>query len=63
MCAIMGCVHLNKPKQTGLNGPLSGQALLNPVASHCKVRISVAGLPHIAREADFTFDSGALTQQ
>ena len=35
--------------------------LLNPVAGHCKVCIGVAGLPHIACEADFTLDSGALT--
>ena len=58
---IMGCVHLDKPKQCSLSGPLAGHALLDPMASHCKVCIRVAGLPRITREADFAFDSGALT--
>ena len=58
----MGCVHLNEPEKTSFNGPFARQALLNPVASHCKVSIGVAGLPCIAYEADVAFDSGALTQ-
>ena len=59
--AIMGRVHLDKPKQCSLSGPLASHALLDPMASHCKVCIRVAGLPCITREADFAFDGGALT--
>ena len=57
----MGCVHLNEPKQSCLNGPLAGRTLLNPVASHSEVGIGVAGLPRIPCEADIPFDSRFLT--
>jgi hypothetical protein len=53
-------VHLSEPKQRILGGPLARNSFLNPVASHRKVGIGVAGLPRITCETDFTFDRGAL---
>jgi hypothetical protein len=60
LSAIVCRVHLNEANQHVLDRPLARQRLLDPVASDCKVRVGVTGLPCVTCEANFAFDSGAL---
>lgn len=56
----MRCVHLSEPEQRILSSPFARGPLLDPVSSHRKICVRVAGLPRITREADFAFHCGAL---
>jgi hypothetical protein len=53
-------IHLSKPKQHMLNGPLSMCAYLNPMSSDSKVSISVVSLPRITGQADLPAYCGPL---
>jgi hypothetical protein len=57
---IVRAVHLSKPEQGMLKGPLAGHTLCNPMPCNGKVCVGVAHLPCIASHADLTDDSRAL---
>ena len=58
--ATVGAIHLHKPKQHVLEGPLTGRMLLNPVSCNSKVSICITCLPCITCDTDLPSDSGAL---
>jgi hypothetical protein len=59
----VGGIHLNKAEERLLHGPHAGHTLLDPVTGDSKVSVSVASLPCIACQADFTANAGALTSE
>ena len=53
---------MNKAKQGLLNRPLPRHTLFDPVASDGKISVSIASLPCLTCQADFTSHGETLTR-